>query len=128
MHLIEKQNAALRRLERARPIADRAGKGALHIAEQVGGQQFGIAGVLSAVEVDKGRVGRDHLLRDGVLMQQLRHIAFAGAAVAGDQQRQSAVGIEQRGFQLLDRFLQAAVMADQQRKMVGGGRAIPLLR
>ena len=54
-------------------------------AQQVGGQQLRVTGVLGAVEADKGRIGRQQSLGDSKLVHQLRHIAFAGSAVADDQ-------------------------------------------
>ena len=112
--LIEKQHAAVCRLKRPGFIALRAGKRAFDVAKQVGGQQLRVAGVLGAVEADKGRIGRQQSLGDSKLVHQLRHIAFAGSAVADDQQRQPAVGIKQRGFHLFDRLAQATVMAGKQ--------------
>ena len=82
---IEKQHAAVCRFKRPGFIALRAGKRAFHVAKQVGGQQLRVAGILGAVEADKGRIGRQQSLGDGKLMHQLRHIAFASSAVADDQ-------------------------------------------
>ena len=87
MDLVEKQHPAVCRLERPGFIALRAGKRAFDVAEQVGGQQLRITGILRAVEAHEGRIGRQQALGDRELVHQLRHIAFTGPAVAGDQQR-----------------------------------------
>ena len=87
MDLIEKQHPAVCRLKRPRFIALRTGKRAFDVAKQVGGQQLRITRILRAVKAHKGGIGRQQPLGDGKLMHQLSHIAFAGPAVAGDQQR-----------------------------------------
>ncbi len=118
MHLVEKQHAAVGGFECALFIGLRPGKGAFHIAKQVRRQQLRVAGVLGAVKAHKGGIVRQQSLGNSEGVHQVRHVAFAGAAVAGDQQRQAASGIEECRFQLGNGLFEAAVMPDQQCKMI----------
>ena len=114
MNFIEKQHPAVRRLKGPYFIALRAGKSPFDIAKQVGSQQFRVVGILRAVKADEGSVGGQQPLGNSVCVHQFRHIAFPGAAVAGDKQRQPAVRIKQRGFHLFNGLSQTTVMPGQQ--------------
>ncbi len=75
--LIEQQRAAVGRLEQAAVLANRAGEGALHVAEQFAFQQ--VLGHGAAIDRDE----RPIAARAG-LVNRARQQLFAGAAFAGD--------------------------------------------
>ena len=83
--LVEEQRAAVGELEAARLGADRAGEGALLVAEQLGlHQRLGDGG---AVDLDERPV-----LRGELLVQRLGDQLLAGARLAGDEHRRRRVG------------------------------------
>ena len=118
MDFIKEKYSAVRRFKRPLPVALCAGKCALHVTKQIGGKQFRVTGILCAVKTDQRRIRFQYPLRQRILVHELRHIAFSGPALTGDQQRQAAVRIKQRRLHLLNRFLQAFIMTNQQREMV----------
>src|SRR5579884_3360275 len=122
MHLIQKQDTSMRLLNQPLTVAISAGVGPAHHAEEMSHEQLRIAGVISAVEADKGRVGgqRVQFQREG--MHQAREGGLADATGAVKQRMQAARGVEYSGFRLLNGNLQPLTAADQRLK-TGDDRA-----
>ena len=113
MHFIEKQKSAIGIIKGAAFLAVSAGESAAGIAEKGCRKQLRIVGVIGAVKLNEGFVRCDNPALESVLINQHRQMAFADAALPGEQDRQTVIGIVHRRAAQRDGVGQAPVRANQ---------------
>src|SRR6266699_254023 len=116
MHLVKKENTAMRLLDKTLTITISTGIGPAHNAEEMRHEKLRITRVIRAIEADERSIGRQRFefKRKGV--HQSGKCCFSYTAWAAQQGMQPTRRIEHGRLSLLHSNLQALVAADQRIK------------
>ena len=109
MDFIQKQNPAVRLLQKSRLVGLRPGVGAFDVAKQLAHQQLRVMGIISAIELDEWRGLRQFSGLDAVFVQQIGEQRFPYASLAQQEHMHAVPRIKDGSLPLFDLMEQARI-------------------